>query len=429
MADEGDDSKQQPDQPYELIASEQTREALGWVGDRLPGIAQADVIVVARHDLVTPKDEKNPDLQAIAAKKLGQIFNEAAPELSGIPADVVNVIADKVLAYDASATGFDIDGDGKSDIGVIMAPDFNMTPAVNVAQISGLPKEAVKDNVPGTSADYNVWTMFHEARHVLQQEMHEQAESRGSTFEADADRQAIIEMEKAKADGMPVNMDVARIMQEGRLINSVAQDHYQSMVKALVDLTPGKIVAAHSTQYIVEGDKQINTILPRDNQASYPVAMKVNSMVNIAVGEFLLAESKDFIERGIKPEDSGLFTQEECKAFETNKLALSERTTELALSEPVMGYIALKSLRERGYIQEGTPEAAYADRVTSFYEKHVDLEQLDGGMYDHLREFFADVPQMVPGVQNGAENAVDPAQDKNMDTDNVKKAAPPQVGR
>lgn len=156
---------------FVLLASEDTTARLGWIGAKLPEIAQADVLAITREDLL-PKGpltgaDAGLDEVAYGVKKLRAIFNEHRVDTTGHDQSSLEEYARGVLNNQASAQGMDTDGDGQNDFGLIILPDLDAAPEKVIGMFSGIPAEHIKD-APGTAMDYAAWITFHEAQHITQ---------------------------------------------------------------------------------------------------------------------------------------------------------------------------------------------------------------------------------------------------------------------
>lgn len=189
---------------YKLYASDYTRKGLGsHIAARLPEIAELDVVVISREDIVAYKhpvsDEdianKTPayldaiDYQA-TAENLQSLLDGAGVGVSQnvSASEASDPLIDKIINHEACALKVDADKDGAKDFGIIVAPDFNMDNRDWVAGLSHQSKDRI-ENVPEGRTEGLAAVMYHEAGHIHDAQHHDHtvfgemyADDRAKTF-------------------------------------------------------------------------------------------------------------------------------------------------------------------------------------------------------------------------------------------------------
>lgn len=376
---------QLPSPAHKITASDQTLSRLGWITSRLSDIAQADLILITKNDVLQQPGEP---ILSTPISRLSQIFDRA-----GIPPERQSQLNSFQIAFSAvnnnpAALAVDFDDDRKTDVGIITMPDIDLTPRTFVSFMTGIPPEFVKDNLPGNGRDYLASIMFHESRHIAQHNGEEKRLTHELPYELDADNHMLKEMDKATREGVVSDPAVMDVFKDVRRIAGLGQDSYLSMMKGVLDLNPASGVASHSTHLGLD-----QPALPEAGAAYAKGMMLANSIVSVMAGNFMAVEGLRQIQENPDPGNDRIFSDAlQGIQVMTDPVKTAELGRNSLSSDPALAYLVLHTAKEKGYIRPNTPEGAYADRVTGFFEKHIDLDGLDKGRLDSARDYFAKIP-------------------------------------
>lgn len=171
-----------------LYASENTRDALGWLADSLPEWAGMDVLAIEQNDIKLSSYERDRE-------KVLQAFHHFAEPIDGFPFNRFyqdwDVIAIAQQAKAAVPHGYPVSAHRmeERDVCVIILPSLKETDARMLAsRIVGIDYHKI-ENLPGSAKDWQTLIIAHEARHCRHDpEKHENAIL---NQEYEADRQGI----------------------------------------------------------------------------------------------------------------------------------------------------------------------------------------------------------------------------------------------
>lgn len=355
---------------HDLIATDRVIDKLGPIAERMiPEVAQVDVVLV---------DDQDAGPELVAAN-------------GGQGAYTLGIAAD-------------LDKDGKPEAGFIHIPDLDRTPEQYAGALAGIDPTRVHD-VPGTAADYTLATAFHEACHIPQNtEPVNGFDPTGMPNEIGADNCSFENLERASAEGHTVDpKTVQEITYDARIVGSLGVQDVNG---------DAGMPASHSTHLRLDAPNA----LPEHAGGSVAAMVNVNRQFNALTGDYMRyeAESKIIAETdpGIKAEIAENY---QLQAMLDDKDTRSRLGAEAATTDPALAQAALNTLRDKGYIQDGTPEAAYADRIRDFYDKHVDTSQPDATRAQLTENYMNAVPQApmytpAPTQQPAAPTTAAPSQ-------------------
>jgi hypothetical protein len=205
-----------------LYASAEMKQQMGWIGDRLPGWAGQDVLVIGKKDL-----EKMDSSLPPGARLKQYLETYRDPDIrNAIPNKQLAEYEGAILRGEASATN--IEGKNNRSFGIITAPDMSLSARQYAAQSAHLPPESLR-NIPGTRTEWQAKTFMHEAEHLkhdhsnspklqLRKEMEAEQglirhyfneKARGQSLDP-AVLQSVMDMRAIGAFRFPVNMDDLR---------------------------------------------------------------------------------------------------------------------------------------------------------------------------------------------------------------------------
>lgn len=191
---------------------------------------------------------------------------------------------------------------------------------------------------------------------------------------------------------MPINPAVSAEIMDARMIGNVSQDNSFRAIDAIMNLDIGKMFTSHSTNYGVESDPAMAKYLPHVSDTPLATTLRVNTILNMAIGEYMIEQTEQDMALGVIPPDAMLLPPEEIENLKADDKRLSEFVSGRLAADPALSQVGLQALREKGYIEDGTPEAKYADRVLDFFDKRVKMDDIDGGVYDGVRDYFKNWP-------------------------------------
>lgn len=367
----------------EVIGTRETVKGLGRMGKRVAEIAGVDTVVVSRQDFADAPNGRT------AIKKLRDIFRKAG--MRNMAREELKFMVQSAMEGNPQADSFDLDGDGKQDIGLIIAPAHNITKREALSLMTGIPVEKLNNEIVGKDGDYFAAIMMHEAQHVSQPILHE--DDALLPREADADRRAFRELKADEEKGL-VSIGVREAILEARVIGGLHISAI-SMVRNILDLKLNDMFGTHSTHLLL---KNAEGALPLDPTTDTSVIMGVNSYLNAAVQGYVIEEAilevQNLGKGGKKAHVADPIFADGKQAM--NALMSNRESSMIAeqcvQSNPAITHAALVQLREKGYIKDGTPEGDYVNKVLGFFEKHVNLDR-ESPQTRAAEAFFKKIPQ------------------------------------
>ncbi len=393
---------------HRLYATDYTRAQLGWIGDEIVGIADADVIVLSRDDIpalnmdmiefFSKTDAEKAQVVEQASTQLNEVFKRVSlPEAERQQAVQVSLrMMEFLLTQSAGATGVDVNGDGKNDFGIIVAPDFNAPPEKYISGLSRVPASKLIA-IPGDSEDAAFVVMSHEAGHIKQDAGtvtgYDLATNSPQTaygqypllFENDAD----IGAQKAyqrHVDGGRLNPEFWDAFEAARAAGSLGGGG--SLFALAGALSKGDYEGAvsgalpsHSTHLALEG----NSSLPFSNEEgafAYNDMFIVNDAVNFMVGMVKLPE----LVRNNQDESEPLSWRAEALFGDRKSLmeAVFSSPFEQARvgafythQDPILAYAVVKVMQNKGWFDKEGLEGPgkYIESLDRFYKNYVrDIE-------------------------------------------------------
>lgn len=376
-----------------LIASQETKLKLAWMSTALPHMTGMDILVVTREDLLRNTSPYNLENQEIIAENLREIYNAA-----GIPTDVVAYYGledyqEDILGQVAMAQSLDFDGDKKPDMGVIVAPDLELTPKGFVTLMTGIPAEYIKDNLPGTGKDYRDIIIAHEAGHTVQPNILKFYGDIPLPFEVDADGVASSFVLGNIGEDKFSTPETLDILHATRIISGIGQDSVLGMVHSMMDgKMPLSGLASHSTHLMVDGNGFVDNM----DVKHFVAPMVNNELIAAAAGTYItFAGMRELQEGSNIPEDQRVFQSatdfmntvgDPLKSIELGRAYLA--------TNPAMAYTTIKILDEKGYFPDNHLGSEHVRKVLEFFDKYIDVEKMDQGYYNDMNLVLAALPSM-----------------------------------
>lgn len=373
-----------------IIASPETTLKLGWISDHLRSITGSDILIVTREDLLKNNPNADPEKNQ---ENLTRLFNQA-----GIPSHVVaeyrlHGLEESILSQSASMGAIDYDYDGFPEIGILIAPDLDMTPRSFVSMMTNIPEEYIKDNLPGTGHDYLAAVISHEGWHYKQENAELYYQKMPLPFEIDADLGMLRDIHEKVAEGKITSPDVNGIINDVRGVSGLGQDSIMAMVMGMIKTgTPFSGFASHSTHLILDE----NGMKHQPDNRDIAAMMMNNDIVSTLAGTTMIMESIHQMRENpdLRKDEQILPVYTDLIESFSSPTKIMEYGRAFLQTNPEMGYIILKALDDKGLFPENRPGSAYAKNVIGFFEKHIDIDAFNGEHLQRAKEFLSYLPAM-----------------------------------
>lgn len=350
--------------------------------DRLPDIARTDTMVISAADIEAEVPTGDPandieqatvGLKRVFARLAGPALTERA--LEKLPDDSWRAIAYDVMERNATGGGYDLDGDGSPDIGIISAWALAATPEQALSQFAGIGAEHI-GYAPGTAADYEFAIASHEAEHVR----HAIQPLSGLEQEILADQAAFVAMRGRIGPDADMPVRIAGAIRGARAVSALFDDVtatettlplsqllMQPRSTGPLDRIPrhanifGTDPAALTPQWLRVTDRAATAIINiRDRVASAFATMTI---------DYLLGEAE--ANEGRLPEQwSGDWTVGRLKQIEANSTLLGEFGRLHGPQNPSLYFATLFCLRDNGLIGGTEEERPLISEIDAFLSIH-----------------------------------------------------------
>lgn len=381
----------------QLIASDATRQALGWIGPRTAEVAGVDTLVVTRGDItVLNSFVQVPDLLDLSRdpesmvdwdktnENLRDTFNRAGIPPDYFTAPQIEGFARSIVLQQASAFPMDFEGDGTNDFGLITAPDLDADPRQYVSNLTGIPAERLM-NVPGDSEDYVALIMFHEAGHVAQPAAAVHNRTADLPFEIDADQKSFQAYLQSAAEGRDLDPAVLHMIRDARIVGSVQDPgSHLGLVGNMLGMHTLGSAPSHTTGFFLDADNGLPQVNAEAALAATHGMLMTNMVVNMAVGLHAMteiAQQVQGIDPGLPPEEYagrmeevlgqyGMTQTDFVQALTGNTLKTVQLGAAYGAANPGASFAALEALHEKGYLRNQPGTEPYIEKVRSFHAAH-----------------------------------------------------------
>lgn len=333
----------------------------------------------------------------------------------------------------ASANGWDLNGDGKNDLGIINTGDIPKTGAQDFERFTKIGAHRLT-NVPGSGFDYLAMTLFHEAAHIGQDlgpTSKIPYELNPQLYETDADKKALQAYQQEK-ERIFLNPDVPNAYIDARigsaLINPGGEvEMIHCAVKRFMENSEDCTgIPTHITHVGLEqniGENGLPLPAAQINESLLGV-MKVQSYAHIIrEGLFAADEMKTWEKQGIFSLQSQMMGIENPQElFKKTQESPGEIGGFLATEDPEGSMAIIDKLDQKGIFDNEPAAKKYVMQLHAFFEKYSpDYKNSIG--YTSMAQALDQIPEALEAMSSAAQQA-ETAGPRKTDPSLIKMASP-----
>lgn len=390
---------------HQVYASESTLNQLGFIAQRLPEIAEADLILVSRDDIISYKDGQKPSLYDVdnqtqafydaidvdkTVQNITDMFNKVAPDAE--TAELWLEVAfntpeffDLVINQEAAAGGVDFDQDGKNDFGLVSLPYMDQTNQELLATIAHRPLHAFDDVPEGTGKDVLAAVLYHEAAHV-----NDERDVVTVLRETHADHE-MSEYYQHDVDMGKLSAGIIEHMENARLIGSLGNGGLLGMGN--VDLSGYE--GSHSTHAVYKDSSLASESLDDIDNAEFRGTLALNDISTSINGMMVWQE---WVKDGPDAFENNSTAQYYFESYDEMVLEGSDFTDLYKIGSDQVdheyaAYATVKAIEAEGILDskifEG--ERDYIENLDRYFERYEQGVHDDEGYkntYNEVREFL-----------------------------------------